>query len=115
MNIFIFLLLVILIFYIVLPLFKAGMTFRKIKKQINDSVRFQEKEMEEYYRHNRKAGWSKPDHATQKKIITKDMGEYVQFEEITEATYQECRKDDGKKFGRVKSEGRITDAKWEDL
>lgn len=109
------LLIIIFFIWLISPLIRTWLAVRKYRKKVNDVFRGKFSGQGDAFRHERNAGWSASERGTTKKIITKDMGEYVDFVEVTEISYQECRVDtDGKKTS-VKTETQITDVKWEEI
>lgn len=104
-------LLFLLIFFIVIPLAKAFWAIyrqmRQVRSFMNDPAGY----------YSRTAGKQKkrkqePQKQTHRKVFTKDMGEYVDFEEIRSDSPQQNVSSDEVKY---KKEEQVTDIKWEDL
>ncbi|MCH5318218.1 MAG: DUF4834 family protein [Paramuribaculum sp.] len=115
MAFFLFLIILFLFIIYVLP----GIVKWRLRKVVEKrAATFQEQARaweNEYRREHRSAGWSHEGEKPHEKVITKDMGEYVDFEEVTEVNYEECRKDGGGKKFSSRTESRITDVKWEEI
>lgn len=75
-----------------------------------------EKTSKEYndYSKQRKGGWSADSKPFRKKI-SKDVGEYVEFEEISVTSYQEYYKEETCSGKNFKVESQITDVSWEEI
>ena len=109
-------LLIIFVVFFVIPLLRVVTTVYKARRTMRDAMRSmyeaqQGQRAQGAEPHRRKAGWTSP--IMRRKKITKDVGEYVKFEELpadpdtpadgyTRATY-------------TRTESQITDVEWEDI
>lgn len=114
-----------LLFYILLcmavlvavPIFRAALTFRRLQRQAR-------RQYEQYRRaagfgepgtqapDERPGGWSAP--PRRRKIITRDVGEYVRFTEV-QSTHQGQDRQAGADTGTPYREPQVSDAEWEDI
>lgn len=93
----------ILLFIILRPLFKGFLLFRRYKKAVNDAygqARAQQKRQQ-------------PAEPAHKKVFTKDMGEYVAYEEINIDSTTEIHTDEGDV--KITTEEQIVDVEWEEI
>ena len=105
------LLLILIIFFLVLPLFKVGLKIYGFQKKAKDAFsqynRQQQKQAEEYESQQRRQ---------QRRQRRKSMGEYVDFEEITGSTHSAApRQASSKKPSSHHNEPLISDAEWEEI
>lgn len=63
--------------------------------------------------HERKAGWTAP--ASYRKKIDRNIGEYIEYEEITTISAPSTPNDGGDKGNYIHTESQIVDAEWEDI
>lgn len=111
MSAFLLFLLFLFIFFIVIPLFRVGRTVRNVRRQYReafDSARNDSRREAE--RHP--GGWSAP-RRRKAKVVARDEGEYVEWEEVTSRTSDASASSASDTTVRV--EERITDAEWEDI
>lgn len=103
-----------ILFFILWPVIKAAYTVNKARNQARDFFNQARSGYNQGYdpRNERPGGWSRNASAVRPKIFTRDMGEYVDFEEIEgssstgETSYTRTT---------YSSESFITDAEWEDI
>lgn len=69
---------------------------------------------EEQRREQRRGGWSTAASSRRKKIDP-EVGEYVAFEEVSEAQNETSENNSGSTRRDYKSESQIADAEWEDI
>lgn len=108
-------LLLLFIFFFVIPLVRGVYTVYVMRKKMRDAVNSMYGRQEGTPRsepQSRKAGWTSP--GRRKKKIGNDVGEYVKFEEITVVTTQ-THSEKAPDKGSVTVESQITDAEWEDI
>lgn len=103
------LILIFIIVFIIWPIVKTALRLNQARKAARDFFggRYTQAEAPAA---DRKAGWTTPPKKT--KIITKDVGEYVSFQELppdgsTHTTYHYSE--------TTYSESQITDAEWEEI
>lgn len=112
MGFFIFLILALLFIVYGLPRILQWWLPRYVRKKASSFENQQRRYREEYMRQNRQAGWSSEPRT--KKKITRDMGEYIEFEELTTET--ETHSPDGDTTKKeFTAESQITDVKWEEI
>lgn len=105
------LLLIILLFFLLRPVFKMFMIYRKYRRAMRDAYsRAQSAQGRPYGRGSQSRGAQNP--APKKKVFTKDMGEYVAYEEISCTIKQE---NDSQQSSRTVTEEQVTDIEWEDI
>lgn len=95
----------ILLFIILKPLFRGFLLFRRYKKAVNDAygqARAQQKQQSQ-----------QPAEPVHKKVFTKDMGEYVAYEEINIDSTTELHTDEGDM--KITTEEQIVDVEWEEI
>lgn len=120
MGFFTFLLLILFLYFVLRPIIKVAMTYRKMRRGdfsfINDifgTPGAQQPGREADGSH--KAGWTKP--VRKKKKISPDTGEYVKFTEVTTTREQtsEASSSDAGTTTQSAYEQQITDVEWEDI
>lgn len=103
-------LLIILLFILLRPLFRGFMIYRKYHKAMREAyARAQSAQGRGTYAGRR--SYSEPAPQRKKKIITKDMGEYVAYEEISCTITQ----DTSSRQTQTVTEEQVTDIEWEDI
>lgn len=104
------LLLIILLFFLLRPVFKMFMMYRKYRRAMREAYsRAQSAQGRPYGRGSQSRGAQNP--APKKKVFTKDMGEYVAYEEIS-CTITE---DSTSQQTQTVTEEQVTDIEWEDI
>ena len=113
MSIFLILLLIFL-FYLLRPAFKVWQTMNRLRREARSAF---EQGASSYRRsgdtgnyRSRRRQESAPCH---RKLFSRDMGEYVAFDEISEE--RSSTSPDGDKKTTVVTESQVTDVEWEDL
>ncbi|MDE6645390.1 MAG: DUF4834 family protein [Muribaculaceae bacterium] len=108
---FIFLVIVAILAYLLWPVVKGMMYVRDVRRNVRDAF-------EQAARGGAgNAGGSAKPHRRKKKI-DKDVGEYVEYEEISVAssTYRETvEENDGTRRRVIETESQIVDAEWEEV
>ena len=105
-------LILLLIFFILWPLLKAGWSFWR---QMNRWNRFMADPEGEMRRQAARAGHSgQAPRKQRKKKIPRDVGEYVAFTEI-EVSAEEQTRTEGSQTTSFKTEEQISDIKWVDI
>lgn len=112
-------LLFIFLYYVVRPLVKAWMAYRKLRNgdfsvfgEFFGQPGSQKHTSARNADGTRKAGWTKP--VIKKKKISSDVGEYVKFTEIRTETTTTIH-DDPTSSSDFTIEQQITDVEWEDI
>lgn len=105
--------LIILLAIILRPIIKVYMMFRRYKKAVNDAFGFDPRTQSAGRQHREN---NPPRQHDKKKVITRDMGEYVAYEEVTDTSADKKQshapeQEHGTKF----DEEQITDAEWEEI
>lgn len=104
------LLLILIIFFLILPLLKVGLRIYGFQKKAKDAFsqfnQQQQKQAEEYESRQRRQ---------QRQQRRKSMGEYVDFEEITDTSGSASPRQSASKKSPHPSEPLISDAEWEDI
>lgn len=103
-----------ILFFILWPVIKAVYAVNKARNQARDFFNQARTGYNQGYNPNaeRPGGWSRNADSVRPKIFTRDMGEYVDFEEIEgsastgETTYTRTS---------YSSESFVSDAEWEDI
>lgn len=108
--------LIFILIFIVWPLVKTFIRINRMRRQARDIFnshygRQTSQQADTASSAGRKAGWSRPA-ASKAKKITKDVGEYVAFQELPP---QYSGNDSSKGGATVVSESQITDVEWEDI
>lgn len=99
-------LLILFLIIILRPILRVILMVRRYKKAVNNAY------SEAYRQYSRKG--EEPQQPAHKKVFTKDMGEYVAFEEITvESTTEVHSNTDGDVS--YTTEEQITDAEWVEI
>lgn len=98
-------LLIIFLIIILRPVIRAVIMFRRYKKAVNNAYSNAYKQ----YSHR-----EEPREPVHKKVFTKDMGEYVAFEEISVETTTETISDD-KNTVTYTTEEQIADVEWVEI
>lgn len=115
MSAFLLFLLFLFIFFIVIPLFRVGRTVRNVRRQYREAFDSARNDSRRREAERRPGGWSAP-RRRKAKVVARDEGEYVEWEEVTEVT---SRTSDTSASSAaettVRVEERITDAEWEDI
>ncbi len=110
--------LILVIVFIIWPIVRAALMFHKIRSQakrvFRQAAQSQREAGEEQRRANRKGGWSRSRNR-KPKVIQRNEGEYVEWEEITVTDEQPSGNSSGRSSKRVKVESQISDAEWEDI
>ena len=105
-------LLFLLIFFIVIPLAKSVWAIyrqmRQVRSFMNDPAGYYTRTAAGKQKKRKQEQQKK----TQRKVFTKDVGEYVDFEEIRSDSPQQNSTSGEVKY---KKEEQVTDIKWEDL
>ncbi|MGM9827543.1 MAG: hypothetical protein ACI30O_05060 [Muribaculaceae bacterium] len=115
MSFFLFVLFAFLIVFIVIPVFKAVRMVLRARKQMRDAFNgmFGESGAAGQNGTSDRNGQTP---RRRRKKIAKDVGEYVEFEEIACTVKTTDPADDGKtKTGKTIVEQQIEDVEWEDL
>ena len=99
-------LLILFLIIILRPILKVVLLMRRYKKAVNNAY------SEAYKQYSRRE--EQPQQPVHKKVFTKDMGEYVAFEEISVETTTELHSDD-KGDVTYTTEEQITDAEWVEI
>lgn len=109
---FIFLVIVAILAYLLWPVVKGMMYVRDVRRNVRDAF-------EQAARGSAgNAGGGAKQARRRKKKIDKDVGEYVEYEEISVAssTYRETvEESDGTRRRVVETESQIVDAEWEEV
>lgn len=112
MSIFLILLLIFL-FYLLRPIFKVWRTMNRLRREARSAF---EQGASSYGRSGGSRSGSDRSTAsspTHRKVFSRDMGEYVAFDEITEE--HSSVSSDGEAKSTVVTESQVTDVEWEDL
>lgn len=105
--------LIILLVIILRPIIKAYMMFRRYKKAVNDAFGFDPRAQSAGRQHRESQS---PRQHDKKKVITRDMGEYVAYEEVSDTSAAEKQSHaPGQEHGTKFDEEQITDAEWEEI
>lgn len=114
---FFLLILLFLIGVIVWPMIKLATTVHSYQKNVRNAFRSMNDEAERQrnrnYAENRRGGWTRPQ--TKKKKITNDMGEYVEWEEVSVTESTETTTSSNESAKTYTREEQVTDVKWEDI
>ena len=121
MSLFGVILLFLFIYYVVRPLVRAWLAYRKLRNGdfsvFGDFFGQPGSQKESASRQpdgTRKAGWTKP--KAKKKKISSDTGEYVKFTEISSETNQSTEHNsNNSSYTDFTVEQQITDVEWEDI
>ncbi len=108
---FIFLVIVAILAYLLWPVVKGMMYVRDVRRNVRDAF----EQAARGGAGNAGGGSKKP---RRKKKIDKDVGEYVEYEEISVAssTYRETvEENDGGRRRVIETESQIVDAEWEEV
>ncbi len=100
--------LIILLAIILRPIIKAYMMFRRYKKAVNDAFGFDPRTQSAGRQHREN---NTPRQHDKKKVITRDMGEYVADTSADKKQSHAPEQEHGAKF----DEEQITDAEWEEI
>lgn len=103
-----------ILFFILWPVIKAVYTVNKARNQARDFFNQARSGYNQGYdsRNERPGGWSRNASTVRPKIFTRDIGEYVDFEEIEGST---STGETSYTRTTYSSESFITDAEWEDI
>lgn len=103
-----------ILFFILWPVIKAVYTVNKARNQARDFFDQARSGYNQGYdpRNERPGGWSRNAATVRPKIFTRDIGEYVDFEEIEGST---STGETSYTRTTYSSESFITDAEWEDI
>lgn len=109
-------LLLLFIFFFVLPVVRLAYAMYKVRKQVRDTMNgmynAQQKRDAANQQQQRKAGWSTPDARAKK--IGEDVGDYVAFEELPTDSAS-AKTESGRVNSNIATESQIIDADWEDV
>lgn len=108
-------LLLLFIFFFVVPVVRVAYTVYKVRKKMRDAMNGiygAQQNQNSGGRQQRKAGWSTPDARAKK--IGKDVGDYVAFEDLPAESGAGNTASTSERNG-IATEQQITDADWEDL
>ncbi|MBD5375710.1 MAG: DUF4834 family protein [Bacteroides sp.] len=110
---FIGLLLIILAIFILQPIIKGYLAMRKFRRQMQSAYRQATSANNTASSHsNRRGGWSEPTHR-HRKVITREMGEYVAYEDVAVTTTN--TQTDGSQTTSTIKEEQVIDAEWEEI
>ncbi len=108
------LILLLLFFLIIWPLIRVAIAFYRAQQQARKAFGQFGRESSQQ-RTGRKAGWSGFQRQRKKKI-SRDMGEYVEFEEIVKtSTENTVNGDEASTEQKTEIEQQIVDVEWEDI
>lgn len=115
MGFFGLLLLLILIWFVVVPLFRIGSAVNKARKTFREAQHAYERAQRGESTYERKAGWSQPQQ--KRKRIDPSVGEYVKFQEVKLTAEELRQRSDGTtEYSRTtRMESQVEDAEWEDI
>lgn len=106
--------LLIIILFVVWPLLRFYMMLRKAQRQARDAFSQFQGEGKDGSR-QRKGGWS-GGRQSRKKVIDRNVGEYVEFEEVEISRDSETKTgSDSRKESGYKVEQQVVDAEWEEI
>ncbi len=113
-------LLILFILFVVVPLVRGAWTIYKLRRQARSAFEAMHRENVSERRRreaeNRPAGWQQAE--GRRKIISKNEGEYVEWEEV-EVTSEKTTASSGpaqsQRSTRTVREQRIVDVEWEDI
>lgn len=113
-------LLILFILFVVVPLLRGAWTIYKLRRQARRAFEAMHRENESERRRreseNRPAGWQQAE--GRRKIISKNEGEYVEWEEVEvteETTTASSDQAQSRRRTRTVGEQRIVDVEWEDV
>lgn len=115
MGFFGLLLLLILIWFVVVPLLRVASAVNKARKTFRQAQHVYERAQRGESPFERKAGWSQPH--PRRKRIDPSVGEYVKFQEIRLTAEELRERSDGTaEYTRsTYAESQVEDAEWEDI
>lgn len=109
---FLALIFIIIILVVVWPVIKVAMTVKNYQRKVRDAFRQATGQQSGSSEPGeRRGGWSRAPRV--KKKITHDVGEYVEWEEITTSTVAEDQA--GNTYTSFRREEQVTDVEWEDI
>lgn len=100
-------LLFLFVWYVVRPAIKFFMTVNRLRDEARTAYHNQASRRQG----ERKAGWTAP--VKRKKIIDRNVGEYIEYEEITNISESSASNTSAQTH--YTSEEQITDVEWEDI
>lgn len=112
---FFILLILFLLFIILRPFWKGYMMFRRYKQTVRSA--FGEDPFANARQNRQGQRQHAPQRHHQRKVFTKDMGEYVSYEEMTDVSpsAKASASTQSEKSYHASEEQQITDAEWEDI
>lgn len=110
MSLFGLILLILFLWFVLRPVLRFFLTVRRIQSEARRAAG-QERQGEPKPR-ERKAGWTPP--AARRKKFGSDIGEYVEYEEITATSTPPATKQ-AESGGHTRVESQIVDVEWEDI
>ncbi len=106
-------LLILLIWFIIIPIARVLWAGRKVYRQYKKAAEQAAGQTSNPYHQKRKGGWGKHQH--QKKKFDKNVGEYVDFEEINAPQPHYSATSDNTQAPHSSRESQIEDAEWEEI
>lgn len=111
MSLFGLILLILFVWFVLRPVVRFFMTVNRLQREArraaNPDPRGASKPRE------RKAGWTAP--ASHHKKIDRNIGEYIEYEEITTISTPPAPDDGADKGNYIHTESQIVDVEWEDI
>lgn len=117
MSFFTILFLILVFWWVIRPIWRVATAVNRARRQAQQMADAFNRPRQGRPQQERKGGWSAPSH---KKHVSKDVGEYVAFEEVsateasqsTESTTTGASRSD---TFHAETWERVTDAEWEDI
>lgn len=107
MSLFGLILLILFLWFVLRPVLRFFLTVKRLQNEARRATGQGEPKPRE-----RKAGWTTP--AARRKKFGSDIGEYVEYEEITATSTPPATKQ-AESGGHTRAESQIVDVEWEDI
>ncbi len=110
MSLFGLILLILFLWFVLRPVLKFFLTVKRLQNEARRATG--QGRHSEHSQRERKAGWTTP--AARRKKFGSDIGEYVEYEEITATSTPPATKQ-AESGGHTRTESQIVDVEWEDI
>lgn len=108
-------LLILIVCFVVIPLFRAWLAVHRLRNQARESFRQANAEAERHRRERRPGGWSRSRNTQSNKKYAPSDGEYVEWEELKVESSSTTFSSDPNGQTTIETESQVADVEWEEI